>query len=220
MAQETRSTILIAVISAISAIVVAVITTYGTIVVSAPESMKVKEALDEVKVQKIMNLPIGTIAPSMLHPSLFAKAVGDPSVFDPEKSKWVLADGQKDIANSQYGIRLGGERFKPDLRGVFLRGMNEGRRDGRQDPDERWKPGLYQSDALQEHGHETTATGYEKNQPDETSKYPWGGGDLGYTSTGDADMVPAEVTSIKGTDNVSGETRPKNVGVYFYIKIN
>ncbi len=42
MAKETKSTILIATISAISAIVIAVITTYGTIAVSAPEDKKVK----------------------------------------------------------------------------------------------------------------------------------------------------------------------------------
>ena len=90
MAGETKSTILIAIISAISAVVVAVITTYGTIAVSEPEAKKVKKELEEISdLQRIANLPIGTIVPSMLPPSLFAKVVGDPSVFDPEKSKWV-----------------------------------------------------------------------------------------------------------------------------------
>ncbi len=33
-------------------------------------------------------------------------------------------------------------------------------------------------------------------------------------------MIPADVTSVKGQVEVSKETRPKNVAVYFYIKIN
>jgi len=219
VAQETRSTILIALISAVSAIIVAVITTYGTIAVSKPEAKKLKDELRMIDLEKISNLPIGTIAPSMLHPGLFARAVGDPSVFDPEKSKWVLADGQKDITNSQYGKLLVNTRFTPDLRGMFLRGLNEGRTDDRRDPDER-QPGVYQSDALQEHEHETNAIGFKANVPDQNSSYKWGTGDLGFTSTGDADMIPAEVKSVKGQVGVAGETRPKNVAVYFYIKIN
>ena len=55
----------------------------------------------------------------MFQPSLFATAVGDPSVFDPEKSKWVLADHEKDIRNSNYG-KLLNQRYTPDLRGMFL----------------------------------------------------------------------------------------------------
>ena len=136
MAGESKSTILIAIISAISAVVVAVITTYGTIAVSQPEAKKVKKELEEISdLQLITNLPVGTIVPSMLQPSLFSEVVGDPSVFNPEKNKWVLADEQKDITRSRYGKLLNNTRYTPDLRGMFLRGMNEGRDDGKQDPE-------------------------------------------------------------------------------------
>jgi len=103
---------------------------------------------------------------------------------------------------------------------MFLRGMNV---DGKGlDPDQSREVGDVQEDALQEHGHETTATGYQYDVPDKESHYPWkeGKADLGYTSDGDADIVPAEVTSVKGADKNAEETRPKNVAVYFYIKIN
>ena len=214
MAGETKSTILIAIISAISAVVVAVITTYGTIAVSEPEAKKVKKELEEISdLQRIANLPIGTIVPSMLPPSLFAKVVGDPSVFDPEKSKWVLADKQKDITNSRYGQLLNNRRYTPDLRGIFLRGMNEGRIDG--DPDDNRKPGEIQRDALQKHGHETTARGLKWGEP---SEVPTAKG-LGYTSKGNAHAPEAQVTIVKDA-NVADETRPKNAAVYFYIKIN
>jgi len=215
MAKQDKSTILIATISAISAVVIAVITTYGTIAVSAPEARKVKKELEQISdLQKIANLPIGTIMPSMLHPGVFAKTVGDPSVFDPETSKWVLADGQKDITNSQYGKLLANTRFTPDLRGMFLRGLNEGRKDDKRDPDDQRKPGDYQGDALQRHRHDTDAFKLDRHIGQDTKE-------LGYTSRGGADAGKANVTTVTGERvNVADETRPKNVAVYYYIKIN
>jgi hypothetical protein len=102
----------------------------------------------------------------------------------------------------------------PDLRGVFLRGVNEGRGDGKQDPDER-KAGSYQQDALQEHGHKTDAKAWE-----ETTK----GDNYGYrTSQHKASPASVDnVTNLKGARaaSVAVETRPRNVAVYYYIKIN
>jgi len=223
MAEGTKSTIVIAIISALSAIVVAMITTYGTIAVSEPKALEIKRDVEE---KKIENLPIGTIVPSMLPPSRFAQIVGDsdPSVSDPRKSKWVLAEGQ-DVTASEYGKLLGGNRiYAPDLRGMFLRGMNENRNDGRQDPEQNRGAGDYQSDALREHGHSTSATGYRYNVPDAQSDYPWDNKhkDLGYTSDGDADLVPAPVGPVIVNGSLKGaeETRPKNVAVFFYVKIN
>lgn len=209
MKKQTKSTVMIAMISAISAVVIAVITTYGTIAVSEPEAKKVKKELEEISdLQLIANLPIGTIVPSMLHPSLFAKVVGDPPVFNPEKSKWVLADKEKDITISRYGKLFNNTRYTPDLRGMFLRGMNEGRNDGEQDPDQDRTPGHYQQDALEEHGHSTTATEWNWNKK----------GNAGYTSR--ANNAPiASVTTVTDA-KAADETRPKNVAVYFYIKIN
>lgn len=93
--------------AAISAIVVAAITTFGTIAVSEPEAQKVKKELEALlEIEKISNLPIGTITPSMLTPTLFSDAVGDPSVFNSKRSKWVIADGEEDITLSRYGKLL------------------------------------------------------------------------------------------------------------------
>ena len=252
MARDARSTIVVAAISALSAVAIALITTYGTIAVSAPKVRQVKEGLQTISASasqvedaqqrlqavsagvqdmqrelkglsasvrdakqelqglpdlaRIANLPIGAIVPSMLPPSLFAREVGDPSVFDPEKSKWVLADSRQDITLSRYGQLLGNTARTPDLRGMFLRGMNV---EGGADPDVR-KAGVPQQDALQEHGHATTATGF--NWSDPSTNY-------GYTSTGGAHAPTASVTTVTGA-TTAGETRPKNVAAYFYIKIN
>lgn len=211
MSEQGKSTILIAVISAMSAVVVAVITTYGTIAVSEPEAKKVKQELEEISdLQYIANLPIGSIVPSMLPPSLFAKVVGDPPVFNPEKSKWVLADKERDITISRYGKLLNNTRYTPDLRGMFLRGLNEGRNDGEEDPEQERTAGDYQQDALQQHGHETDA---------KTLKYDDTTTNLGYKSEGNAHAPAARVTKVKDA-KTADETRPKNVAVYFYIKIN
>jgi len=210
MAGESKSTILIAIISALSAVVVALITTYGTIAVSQPEAKKVKKELEEISnFQLIANLPVGTIVPSMFQPSLFAEAVGDPSVFDPAKSKWVLADGQKDITRSRYGKWLGNTRFTPDLRGMFLRGMNEGRDDGKEDTEKNRAAGDYQQDALKEHGHKTDASNLSWDKQS----------DVGYRSNNENSARQAGVYEVTGAI-AADETRPRNVAVYFYIKIN
>ncbi len=173
------------------------------------DESRAKEILGQISErQKIANLPIGTIAASMLDPNSFAEAVGDPN-----RTTWVLADGQKDITNSRYG-QLSGKTTPPDLRGVFLRGMNE---DGGRDPDDR-EPGDYQPDALQKHGHKTDALKLWRHISANTSE-------LGYTSTGGADYGPASVMNVTDLDlkppvRTADETRPKNVAVYFYIKIN
>lgn len=174
------------------------------------DAKEIRKGLGEIsELQKIANLPIGTIIPSMLDSSLFAKAVGDSPDFDSIKSKWVLADGQKDLTHSKYH-RLTGESYTPDLRGMFLRGLNVGRDDGKQDPEQDRTPGDYQQDALKEHGHKTTAKALKWR--DTKTR-------LGYTSKGEAKAPIAEVTDVTHA-KVAEETRPKNVAVYFYIKIN
>ncbi|BBO84109.1 hypothetical protein DSCO28_46750 [Desulfosarcina ovata subsp. sediminis] len=191
---------------------------------TAVEADGMKKELEGItELHKIANLPIGTIIPSMLEPVSFAMTVGDLPKFDPEKCKWVLADGQLIVETSLYG-KLTKKKKTPDLRGMFLRGMNEGRNDGYEDPENR-SAGDFQADAFPEHGHETTAISFQKNVSDKGSVYKWGKGDLGYTSDGDADMIHAEVTKVVGenvnvADKMRPETRPKNVAVYFYIKIN
>ncbi len=162
---------------------------------------KIEKTLKELqqKVKESLNreLPVGTIIPSVLNPSQFFEQLENS-----EKSKWVLADGNN-VVNSKISS-------VPDLRGMFLRGINEGRDDEKRDPKGNRKPGDYQPDALQEHRHETTALTLNWN--DKST-------DLGYTSKGSAHAPRARVTKVIAA-KADVETRPKNVAVYFYIKIN
>jgi hypothetical protein len=216
MTEGTKSTILIAIISAISAIVVAVITTYGTIAVSGSKMGMISSDLDQAKkemknissdLQQISNLPIGTIVPSMLQPTKFAKEVGD---LDRVTMKWVLADGEKDITNSLYA-QLSGNTRPPDLRGMFLRGMNFN--GNGQDPEKDRIAGEYQEDALHEHTHNTNALAIQWK-----AGGSWEEGQ-GIRHNPNNKWIVATVTEVKDA-RTAKETRPKNVAVYFYIKIN
>jgi hypothetical protein len=155
-----------------------------------------KEIID---LKKIAYLPIGTILPSMLDPNSFAAAVGDPPVFDPVKSKWVLADG-RDVTDSQYGKLFGNET--PDLRGMFLRGMNV---NGGQDPNQNRTAGHPQTDAFKKHSHMLPISENEGNV--------WG---VSWSVQGEFKGEHQRWTTAEGGD----ETRPKNVAIYFYIRIN
>src|SRR5690606_30171510 len=77
---------------------------------------------------------------------------GDSQVFDPTVSRWVLADGTTQISLSALG-KLQPLSVPPDLRGVFLRGVNFDRSAETGDPDSTRTVGSYQEDALLKHGH-------------------------------------------------------------------
>ena len=152
-------------------------------------------------------LPVGTIITSILNPSQFIGQLEDS-----EKHKWKLADGSQ-VKNSKFAKVIGSR--VPDLRGMFLRGMNE---DGKgADPDTNRKAGELQQDALRKHGHKATVTG-------RPTGYKEGAATIGYTRNTAASNAPIETMSVIVSEvtgaNSENETRPKNVSVYFYIKIN
>ena len=97
----------------------------------------------EVQNLKLNALPIGTIVASMLEFKKFQDVAGN---------NWKPADGRKVSAKSKYAL-LTGNKALPDLRGMFLRGLNQfdpakgPRRDKYKDPDgNRRKAGTPQED--------------------------------------------------------------------------
>lgn len=174
------------------------------------DAQGIKKDLGEIsELQKIANLPIGSIIPSMLDSRLFAEAVGDdPNHFDPKNSNWALADG-REIPGSRYNTDYGGQKNVPDLRGLFLRGLNGDRSDEKKDPDgnERF-PGDYQKDSYAAHLHSIPVS--------QNSGKIWGfnyGGQGNFGGPGQKHYRTTSETGVK-------ETRPKNAAVYYYIKIN
>ncbi len=150
-------------------------------------------------------------------PLPITSAVGDvvssflkPEAFEGQHKgqKWVLADGRA-VPGTMFEQLVGPK--VPDLRGVFLRGINSGRTDEYKDPDGERIPGALQKDALQDHVHNTGLN----------PRTDWPSS--GYAAT----KVPAsaEGTLNKktgGVENASAasETRPKNAAIYFYIRVN
>jgi hypothetical protein len=221
MAAPTKHQIWMEVIKALGALFVALITTLGTIYASSSKIAETRQALQTLpELEKIANLPLGTIVSSMLAPSQFAAAVGDSVAFAQDKSKWVLADGRVEIGGSKYGALLS-VRKAPDLRGMFLRGMNEERPDGdpdgptrtigqRQDDSTRVPQSVRTSEAGS-HSHTVPAGGAENG---------FGFAEIG--GGGDGGPLTSSAAGSHGHTVVGGdvETRPKNVSVFYYIKIN
>ena len=155
--------------------------------------------------------PVGSIVPSMLNENQFKAQVGDPSTFSSSSSKWTLADGRA-ISGSTYST-VASQPNAPDLRGMFLRGLNAGRSDGNQDPEGGSRTiGNYQADQVRSHNHNNgsfdrlmIANGL-------------------YTTNGAVDNTgPPEVNLFtSATINAFGgtETRPRNIAVNYYIRIN
>lgn len=67
--------------------------------------------------------PIGVIASAMLTEAQFQALNG---------ASWILADGRS-VDGSSYAV-MTGQTSVPDLRGMVLRGKNNGRSDGRENP--------------------------------------------------------------------------------------
>jgi hypothetical protein len=113
-------------------------------------------------------------------------------------SDWVLCDGRS-VTGSSYETITGNPNI-PDARGVFLRGKNNGRTDGNENPDGELSLGAYQADEYESHTH--AAAQYHPNSA------PAGG-------------VEGVVAGVSSSGASGGnETRPKNVTVNNFVKIN
>ncbi|WP_297338539.1 hypothetical protein [Algoriphagus sp.] len=168
------------------------------------------------------NLPVGTIISSFLTFEQFSKLTKNHEesggVYTAEKSKWIPCDGRA-AASSKFS-RITGFSKVPDLRGVFLRGLNTfdptstvGEKDPlTRDPENNRGVGSFQVDTFQGHWHQMI-------QPYDAQGFNTYSGD-GNTGVRN-DIVRDPVSDgVNGTPRVSKETRPKNVAIYYYIRIN
>ncbi|MGF7075095.1 hypothetical protein [Mucilaginibacter sp. 3215] len=175
------------------------------------------------------NTPVGTIIISQLDYSTFCALSDIPSIGNNADLVWVPADG-RNVSGSAYGKRIA---TVPDLRGVFLRGLNvfdpvnNPNPDPRQlDPETR-TAGQLQTQAVQAHDHPITDPGhahtYRKGGQtiDTWGSRPPATGQLNCDHCGDFLSTEKAPTGITKTDLSTGpETRPINKAVYYYIKIN
>lgn len=140
-------------------------------------------------------LPVGSIIHSMLTEATFNSLYGS--------NKWIIADGRS-VSGSSYAAYVGSN--VPDLRGIFLRGKNNGVFS--RNADGELALGTYKSDRLRAHSHVLT----------------------GYTGSGVASMTNApELKTVSGVGKVNtsvanstleGDTAPSSVTVNIFIRIN
>jgi len=151
--------------------------------------------------EKVSEGKIGDVKYSVLEPTKFTKINGEG---------WVLMDGRS-IEGSDLFTETG---FKTayDAQGVFIRGLNLKRDVKTGDPDgEKRLLGSYQWDMVIDHKHTFKGTGTG----------PRLGGDYKGNGVALQQMETANPISTNGDIPTSGsETRPKNIALYTYIKID
>jgi len=154
-------------------------------------------------------LPVGTILQSLLTEAQYLSTVGN--------TKWVLADG-RDITGSDFH-NLTGTATAPDLRAMFLRGHNGARNDEFQDTDPARALGDPQEDDFASHSHDVLGTFWNisifstGNIVAGTVGRPPCNGPYNCTP-------PDQVIPDKAAPRGGAETRPNNVAVNYFIKIN
>nr|VFJ59315.1 MAG: hypothetical protein BECKDK2373B_GA0170837_10825 [Candidatus Kentron sp. DK] len=163
-------------------------------------------------------LPVGTIVSSILPWEKYAETTGDTAPYHPLQNYWAPCDGRS-IAGSRLQESTG-KTEAPDMRGVFLRGMNDFAADGLgtaldkpRDPEPgREAGGEVQGDNVGKHEHKFRGGGARGTGNAEK------GNDIHYVWYGEHD--PGQ-SKERGTEKgPTGETRPKNVAVHYYVKIN
>jgi len=150
----------------------------------------------------IENIGIGEIKQSILTEAQFQQ------VFD---SSWALMDGRS-IVGSDLATLTGATNL-PDARGVFLRNKNNGRADGNENPDGEITEGNLQVDEVTSHAHARNPNGVAEL----TDIFP-AAGSSGVNSGYAAGNQTSYYTNTASTGG--NETRPKNITVNTYIKIN
>ncbi|BAG41644.1 phage tail collar domain protein [Ralstonia phage phiRSL1] len=143
------------------------------------------------------------------------------------------------VIGTTYGVGNGSTTFNlPDLRGVFVRGWDNGRG---QDPGRVF--GTYQGDAFRSHNHAVSDPGHAHGVYDPGHSHTWtlgtlrqsggdtscyvpsaryGGGEFQFTETtaavGTGIGIYGNVTGIGTLVNGGAETTPKNVAMNYIIK--
>ncbi len=153
---------------------------------------------------------LGTIIASVLNYDELCQSIGEQAALNPARSTYAPCDGRS-VAGSALA-KITQRTTLPDLRGKFLRGLNLMYSVGQPlpfdasnygDTQNNRTVGDYQFDEFKSHNHVITVT-YPASQPGR------------FTNGGGAGNGGTEVTSFSGGE----ESRPRNIAVYYYIKIN
>ena len=165
--------------------------------------------------------PVGSFQASILEETQFITQLNFPS-----PSTWVLADGRS-VLGSTYQTLTGNTNI-PDLRGITIRGLNNGgsaagtRSDGNQNPNDpsgTFVPGKYSEDTFQGHVHgeqiPTTVGSFDSVQ----SAFGNASSSVGIPN-GNPFTGPPINDGVNGVTRYGLDTAPKNVSLNWYVRIN
>lgn len=185
-----------------------------------------KNIKNEFQTVKLKALPVGTIIASILEFKKFKNVAGNA---------WKPADGRKVSAKSKYAT-LTGNTTLPDLRGMFLRGLNQfdsvkgPRRDKYKDPDgRRRKAGKLQEDATSlPKNKKNPFKGNALSAGDHSHIYfkarrkggRSGSNERASSEAGNTGSSGSHTHKVLITAGGDSETRPVNIAVLYYIKID
>jgi len=175
---------------------------------------------------------LGTIIASVLNYDQLCKSIGETQGFNSKKSSYAPCDGRSIVGSCLANKAQ--HNNAPDLRGKFLRGLNEMYGVGQPlpfdpntygDPQSNRVVGDYQPDAFQGHWHDIQTNdnsvpspgginGFPQNYNHNTAKMY-----NGYLAAGATHLIADDIP-YNSAPRATVETRPKNVSIYYYIKIN
>lgn len=166
-------------------------------------------------------LPVGSIVHSMLTEAQFQAET---------REDWILADGGS-VSGSRYTAITGNSNV-PDLRGIYLRGKNNGRSDGNEDPTGDQALGTFEADQNQVHSHGVTdpthahsiiregGSSGSQETFDISTKTPGNPHSYSSTNAQSNSWLGFSSTGITIDNQGSNDARPNSVVVNIFIKIN
>jgi hypothetical protein len=140
---------------------------------------------------------LGDVRASILTEAQFQARVG---------TGWVLCDG-RDITGSKVAS-ITGNNTLIDARGRFLRGKNNGQTTALGNPSGEVAVGTYQTDAFQDHTHNYSA------------RLGAIQGDLVAGSLYLSRFITTQATTGAVSGTATNETRPRNITINYFCKIN
>jgi hypothetical protein len=169
------------------------------------------------------NLPVGSVLYSMLDEAAFQSQVG-------AGERWVLANGASVAGQNTLYERVTRTSTIPNLLGVFVRGKNNGRSDGYQNPEGELALGQVSADRFKQHNH---SGGTGPDAPDHThgfGGYPFGASYGGDNQSQNVNTPPngfhrqTDGASARHSHSIpqdgGSETAPKSVTMNPFIRIN
>jgi len=180
------------------------------------EGLTTRSAVSEAAIQSIAGAvnyllgqvtPIGSVVSSLLTESQFQSVT---------TTGWVLADG-RGVSGSAYHLLTGSSSI-PDLRGIYLRGKNNGRSESTGNYAGEKSLGEFEFDKISDHSHGANRTFLHHTGGNGGDVEVEGGSEL-LRQNGNSGSIDA--MSGAGNSTIKTlEVAPRSVTVNFFIRIN